>query len=250
MQATGARDLCAGFGSLSTSYASQHVSRRTCVACTCHGSCLPVPTLSMHMTCMGPHACLGLAAFPVCLECHSVSWPARPQRCNSLLCTCYGVFCARPLPADGRAFQGRVLAVISCISAHNACMRQVAHLACMVITNGASVKVRSSGSGTCQSGIPRKTLCTFAHFVQQHASQAISWITIATHACSKHGNVCGVLFLPKKNTADVTRNTHKALAHVQGSSDTLCCEQVLLLCDLAAATFTTRLPMRHSGHLA
>lgn len=174
MQATGARDLCAGFGSLSTSYASQHVSRRTCVACTCHGSCLPCSDSQyahdLHGTTRLLGACCKSCLFGVPLS--MLSWPARPQRCNSLLCTCYGVFCARPLPADGRA-QGRVLAVISCISAHNACMRQVAHLACMVITNGASVKVRSSGSGTCQSGIPRKTLCTFAHFVQQHATQAI-----------------------------------------------------------------------------
>jgi len=126
MQATGARDLCAGFGSLSTSYASQHVSRRTCVACTCHGSCLPCSDSQyahdLHGTTRLLGACCKSCLFGVPLS--MLSWPARPQRCNSLLCTCYGVFCARPLPADGRA-QGRVLAVISCISAHNACAQRL-----------------------------------------------------------------------------------------------------------------------------
>lgn len=166
-----------------------------------------VPTLSMHMTCMGPHACLGLAAFPVCLECHSVSWPARPQRCNSLLCTCYGVFCARPLPADGRAFQGRVLAVISCISAHNACAQR------LHATSGPLGLYGDHQRRQCQS-------TEFREWYNEHAKVAFrvkpcvhsptsysnmplkqfSWITIATHACSKHGNVRGVLFLPKKHS--------------------------------------------------
>ncbi len=208
MQATGARDLCAGFGSLSTSYASQHVSRRTCVACTCHGSCLPCSDSQyahdLHGTTRLLGACCKSCLFGVLLS--MLSWPARPQRCNSLLCTCYGVFCARPLPADGRA-QGRVLAVISCISAHNACAQR------LHATSGPLGLYGDHQRRQCQS-------TEFREWYNEHAKVAFrvkpcvhsptsysnmplkqfSWITIATHACSKHGNVRGVLFLPKKHS--------------------------------------------------